>query len=189
MYTEKLITQRDLEAYEVTLEKFASSGDETLFINDGKKYASILMSVMLRHTEKEIRLFCCGFKEDLITTQPYWNSLVEYLKDAKKRFMVLVETDSYKEQAPMQLLLREKAKRGDDTISVKLITAEDKKLINDKVVEEHCNFGVFDGNKFRFEYDPENFRAYGSFNKPNTCKFLTEIFDSAFNNPQARVLV
>lgn len=186
---ESRVTQRDLEAYEDNLEKFASEGIGTLFVNDGKKYASILMSVMLRHTMREIRLYCHGFREDLITTQPYWNSLVDYLKDQEKRIKVLVETDEAKEQAPMQLLRREKMRRGDDTISVKLITEEDRKLIDEKVVEEHCNFGVFDDNKFRFEYNPEKFKAYGSFNKPNTCKFLREVFDSAFNNPQAQVLV
>lgn len=177
-----MVKQIDLDVYKAHLEQLLRSNSEEMFRNDGREYASVLMSVMLASTKGEMRIYCTGFKPDLITTQPYWNALRNFLNEGKK-IKVLCETDEAKDELPMHLLRMEKAKRTDKgSIIVKLITKEDRRKICESVAEEHCNFSISDDNKYRFEYDPEGYKAIGSFNRPDTCKFLTDLFDTSFNN-------
>ena len=94
----------------------------------------------------------------------------------------MVESDEAKEELPMRLLRRVKERRiNKDSISVKLINSEGRKIISEQVIEDYCNFAIFDEDKFRFEYEPKDFKAFGSFNRPSTCRFLSDIFDKAFN--------
>ena len=179
-----IINQRtQLTSYTEYLEGLARSNSSELFSNGGKDYASILMSVLLRQTRSEVRLYCHGFKAELISQEPYWSTLREYLNDEHKQLKVLVETDEYTEEAPMRLLRETKERRADEnSIVVKVIKPEDRKRICEKFGDAHCNFGVFDNEKFRYEYDPEDYKAYGSFNRPEDCKIFTELFDSSFAN-------
>lgn len=171
-----------LDAYKKYLEELANNQSSALFANAGKEHASILMSLLFNHTDSDVRIFCVGFRPLLIRTMPYWGSLKKYLKDNGKSLKVLVETDKFLNDEPLQLLKKVKEERADNSIIVKLITKEDQKLINEKVEGEDCNFAIFDNNKFRFEYDPVGFKAYGSFNRPENCRYLIDIFDAAFKN-------
>lgn len=89
--------------YTEYLEGLARSNSPELFSNGGTDYARILMSVLLRHTRSEARLYSHGFKAELINHDPYWSALREYLKDEHKQLKVLVETDEYENEAPMRL--------------------------------------------------------------------------------------
>jgi len=180
---------QQLERYTEYLEELARSNSPELFSNGGKEYARALMSVLLRHTRSEVRLYSHGFKAELISKDPYWTALREYLRDEHKQLKVLVETEDYAEEAPMRLLREMKAQRIDkNSIIVKVIMPEDHERICEKFGDIHCNFGVFDNEKFRYEYDPEDYKAYGSFNRPDDCKIFTELFDSSFANSVRQIV-
>jgi hypothetical protein len=170
-----------LRRYTDYIEELAKNKSPQLFTNGGIEYASQLMAVLFGNTNEEARIFCQGFKPDLITTQPYWNALQEYLENRNKVLKVLVETDEYVLSEPLQLLKTEKDKRGDDTIQVKLATKETTKEIYDKFNGNPCNFAIFDDNKFRFENEPDGYKAFGSFNRKDYAGVLIAIFDEAFN--------
>lgn len=177
--------EKHLKRYQFFLERLAEEQSSELFSNGGIEHASILMSVLLKNTDRIARIFSNGFKPDLIMTQPYWNSLKEFLENPNNTLLVLVETDKYQDQAPMQLLKtviekRKELVNGDGVVVVKLLSSNGKDLILKKFGNQHCNFAVYDDNKFRFEYDPDNFKAYGSFNQPKNCKILKDVFDNAF---------
>ena len=177
--------EKQLRIYQAYLEQLANTQSPDLFSNAGIEHASILMSVLLRNTDKIARVFSNGFKPDLIMTQPYWDSLKDFLNNPNNTLLVLVETDKYQDSAPMQLLktIIKKRKEMDSisgTVVVKLLSAKGKDLISKRFGNRHCNFAIYDDNKFRFEYDPENFKAYGSFNQPENCKILKDIFDNVF---------
>ena len=172
--------KRELEEYRKYLERLAESNSPDMFSNGGIKHASILMSVLFQDTD-EARIYCCGFRPDLITTEPYWGELNNYLKNPQHILHVLIEQDNYKTEEPLTRLHEIMNQRQDETIQVRLISNEGKQMITDRFGTGHCNFAVFDGKKFRFEYDPDFFKAFGSFNQPDKCKILTELFDDAFN--------
>lgn len=177
--TEEILLKR----YVNYIEGLAKKNSSEQFTNGGVEYASQLMAVLFRYTEKEARVFCQGFKPNLIETEPYWGALQNYLNDKKKKLKVLVETDEYKDGEPRILLQQKKTERGNDgSISIRLINEEDKNNIYNSFSGKPCNFAVFDDNKYRFEYEPNGYRAFGSFNHKENSEKLISLFDKAFDN-------
>lgn len=177
------LKRQQLEFYQSFLEKLASEGSSEMVSNGGIEYASILMSVLLKNTTDIARIYCKGFREDLITTDPYWSTLKLYLENTKHKILVLVQSANCIDEKPLQLLKKIKDERKGmglgDSIIVKEISPKSRIEIS-QIYGEDCNFAVFDKDKFRYEYDPEGFKAYGSFNQPKTCEKLRAIFDKAF---------
>lgn len=169
------------------MEDMAKKHSSEPFTNKGKEYASILMSVLFQNTEHRVRMFAYGFRPTLIMTSPYWDTLQEYVNNTDKPIEVLVETSDYVEAEPMQLLARAK-EGGRKNISIRLISEEQKKQIQDEMAPyTHCNFSVFDDNMYRMEFEPEEFKAFGSFNDKKECERLIGIFDNAYKS--AKVII
>lgn len=179
------LKSQQIDRYRDFLEKLASNRSEEVFSNGGVEYASVLMSILFKNTEKIARIYSRGFRPDLITTEPYWSELKSWLEKPDHHLLVLVETDKYINHEPLQMLhnvMGERAKNHDKgLIIVKVISQEKEQKFLQKYGQE-CNFAIFDDNKFRYEYDPNNFKAFGSFNQPETCRNLINDFDDAFND-------
>lgn len=173
--------QQDIfNAYKDFLKNLAKTGSSKLFTNGGKDYASILMSVLLDNTNSVARIFSYGFRPDLVSTEEYKQALQKFLDSSFKELRVMVETDEAVDKEPIRML-KEAYRNGNDRISLKLITPEDKKELIDQLGGGHRNFAIFDDEKYRMEYDPDDFKAFGSFNDVETCARLTSLFDSAFD--------
>ena len=169
-----------LKKYTDYLDSLLEKKSGEVFTNGGKEYASELMSRLFNNTQKEARVYCEGFREDLIKTDPYWTSLKKYLEDPSKKLKVLVESSAHMMEEPIQLLLQTQKDRGDDSIQLRLIQKEDREFIERRLADRDCNFAVFDDSMFRFEYDPVGFKAFGSFNDPRKSAVLQQVFDKAF---------
>ncbi len=91
----------------------------------------------------------------------------------------MVETKEAVDQEPIRML-KAAYQSSPDRVSLKLITPEDRKELIAQLGGGHRNFAVFDNEKYRMEYDPDDFKAFGSFNDIETCSRLTSLFDGAF---------
>lgn len=171
-------SQEILSSYRKYLEGLAASNSSERFSNGGKDYAPILMSVLFDNTVSIVRVYAKGFRPELITEPVYWSSLQKFLSKYKT-IQVLVETADYRNESPIQAV--KIASEQNPNTGVRLISDEDKKTF-DEILGGHVNFAVFDTNKFRMEYDPNDFKAFGSFNDPETSKKLITLFDKAYNN-------
>jgi len=171
-----------LERYVAYIKKLASEKSPEIFTNGGAEYASELMAVLFQNTQAEARLFCQGFRPDLITREPYWGALNSYLADSGKLLHVLVESDDALYEAPMNLLRETRDRRGDGTVDFRLVREEDRQKIFSGLNGTPCNFAVFDNDKFRLEYDPDGFKAFGSFKHEDNCGVLISLFDDAFSH-------
>lgn len=175
-----------LEEYGKYLENLASTKSSDIFTNGGKEHASILMSKMFKYTSNEVRMFCEGFKPELIMTNPYNTALIEYLHLGKS-LKILLETNEYTEKDAFKIIREENSRRRKENspiIECKLIADEYKKMIFDKLSSVHCNFSIFDNDKFRLEISPEDYKAIGSFNSPERASLLIKLFDQAFENAE-----
>ena len=185
--------RRQLWKYQSLLEDLALTNSPKMFSNGGKHHASILMSVLFKYTKNEARVYAFGFRPELITTEPYWSALNEYLNRSGSVLKVLVQTNQYIDGAPLKLLKEIKRHRQknniEGTICVKMISEDRKRHISTKFGDEMCNFAIFDKDKFRYEYDPVNFKAYGSFNQPDNCEILIQEFEEAFNDIKSTTLI
>lgn len=180
--------REELEEYRKYLERLAESKSADMFSNGGIEHAAILMSVLLKNTKKIARVFSNGFKAELITEEPYWDALQDYLDDDNHQLLVLVETSKYMHERPLQTLRKYIAKRtanGDDkSIIVRELSNKGRRAITDQFGFGHCNFAIFDEDKFRYEYDPGSFKAFGSFNQPKNSRLLIDVFDRSFNDSE-----
>lgn len=165
--------------YKTFLKNLAKTGSSKLFTNGGKEYASILMSVLLDNTNSVARIFSYGFRPDLVSTSEYKQALERFLKTPYKEIRVMVETEEAVDQEPIRML-KEAYQSSPDQVSLKLITPEDREDLITQLGGGHRNFAVFDEEKYRMEYDPDDFKAFGSFNDVETCSRLTSLFDKAF---------
>lgn len=165
--------------YKDFLKNLAKAGSSKLFTNGGKEYASILMSVLLDNTNSVARIFSYGFRPDLVSTEEYKQALERFLESSYKEIRVMVETNEAIDKEPIEML-KDAYQNGNHRVSLKLITPEDREELIDQLGGGHRNFAVFDNDKYRMEYDPDDFKAFGSFNDVETCARLTTLFDNAF---------
>lgn len=170
--------------YKNFLEELASVASPKLFTNGGKEYASILMSVLLDRTDSIARIFSLGFRPDLISTSPYKEALEKFLKDSNKELRVMVESKMAVNEEPIEML-KKAHNNGNEKISLKIITPKDREEIIAQLGGGHRNFAVFDDDKYRMEYNPEDFQAFGSFNDRATCRRLKGLFDQAFDRAES----
>ncbi|WP_289739511.1 hypothetical protein [Paramuribaculum intestinale] len=165
--------------------KLVKEKSPLLFSNGGKEYASILMSILLKNTSKSICMFCEGFKPDLITETDYWEALSEYLTHTERTLRVLVNSNAYVDKEPLKTLFAKQAERNnDDTIQIRLITEEGRKDIMGQFNGALNNFAVFDDDMYRLEYEPSEYKAFGSFNNPEDAKLLLELFNKVFEKSE-----
>ena len=160
--------------------KLVKEKSSSLFSNGGKEYASILMSILLDNTMGSIRMFCEGFKPDLITEPDYWDALSRYLEQTEKSLYVLVNSSEHIHERPLQALFDTQAKRNNNSIQIRLITEEGRDEIRAQFNGALNNFAVFDNDMYRLEYDPLEYKAFGSFNNPEDAKLLLDLFDKVF---------
>lgn len=169
-----------LKEYEVFLDNLATTKSPEIFTNGGIQHASILMSKLLQYTNTEACFFSEGFKPELIMN--YYESLKSYLESGKQ-IKVLLEKNDYVNDDPFQLLVEFANKRKENgdvsSIQCRLITKESRAFL-ENLNSSHYNFSVFDNDKFRLEFDPENYRAMGSFNDEIRVLNLKNIFYKAF---------
>lgn len=171
-----------LKDYRQYLEGLAEKKSNILFSNGGKEYASILMSVLFANTSQEAVIFCEGFGPELVSTEDYRDALNRYL-DQGKGLKVLLNNTEHLDEDPIQLLLSEKNRRENpESIQIRAITPEGRQQIKDQFNGSVNNFAVFDSEKFRLEYDPAEYTAFGSFNRPEDAKLLRGLFDRVFES-------
>ena len=208
----------NIDDYKLGVEFAAEYKYGNIIPNGGLPYAAILMGVMFEHCRGMARIYCQGFKPDLVCELPFWTEFCAYLKNPKNRLYALVDSTEWINERPMRLLKQVKEERStieqvikykhrkegkgnkkkirkvediiipDSSIIVKQIHPESAKMIA-KRYGESIHFSVFDNEKFRYEYDSENYKAYGSFNQPDNCKYLIETFDQVFNDPASKIII
>lgn len=168
------IKDSKLQEYEDYLKMLAAENSDTIVSNGGKDHAVILYSVLLDNTERQVRIFCQSGDSAVWKDSKFTSSLRSFLDrsdDVSLHVLTAHEpalsrewTDSYKEK-----------------VEAFQIPAESKEKIYKHFRNNKCNFAVFDEKRYRYEYDCNAFRAYGSFNSPETSRQMIDLFDEAFS--------
>lgn len=211
-----------IEAYEIGVDTLAYIKAENEVQNGGLPYAAILMGTMFKYCRGVARIYCKGFKPELVCEPPFWNEFYKYIQNKNNKLYALIDTTEWIDKDPMKLLKRIKEERTqidktieyhkrtkggknnrkksykvkrtneiiipDSNIIVKLIHPDSSKEI-ENIYGEQTHFSIFDNEKFRYEYDSENYRAIGSFNQPETAAKLIKLFDRIFNDPASKLII
>ena len=207
----------NIDDYKLGVEFAAEYKYENIIPNGGLPYAAILMGVMFKHCRGMARIYCHGFKPELVCELPFWTEFCDYIRNPKNCLYALVDSTEWINERPMKLLKQLKEERSitehvieykrrkegkgnkkvkkekdiiipDTSIIVKQIHPDSAKMIA-KRYGESIHFSVFDNEKFRYEYDSENYKAYGSFNQPKSSQTLIELFDRIFNDSKSKIIL
>lgn len=174
---------KPLNEYESYLENLVREKSSVTFSNGGIEYAAVLMSILLKYTKHSVCMFCDGFKPELIKNEVYWKALNEYLKDKSKKLIVIVNTDAYIKEEPLQALYNAQQARGfDKSIMVYKIDEEGREMIKQQFNGSLNHFAIFDDDMYRLEYAPTDYKAFGSFNNTSHVKLLRSLFDSVIEH-------
>lgn len=171
------LTEQEAKEYREYLEELARDKSSKMFSNGGMEHAVVLYSVLLKHTKMKARFFCEGGMSVIWQHPVFRSALVDALrKDDEFRVYILRRhrTDVSPDFSWLPEHLREK-------IEVRTVTESGLERINEHFHTTSCNFSVFDNEKFRFEYDVENYKAYGSFNEASVGESMISLFDDCFN--------
>lgn len=165
----------ELRSYERYLRHLAETDSTDIISNGGKRHAALLYSALLDCTKNEVRIFCQSGASEV------WHDPV--FEKAMTRFF---ERDS---QSSLKVLTAGEPALDSKWTNRKNVTAfhireSDKEKIYDHFRNNRCNFAVFDSKRYRYEYDCNGFKAYGSFNDSKIAAEMIEIFDDAFANAQ-----
>ncbi len=178
-----------------------------IFTNKGDAHASILMATLLANTEHKINMYCQGLRPGILCGKnegdgegfegAYWMAFKQFFTNtiktksddfAEGSIRILIQNKQWLLNQPFQIV----CKALNDVVTknkiiVKLIRSEERKRIENILGDKdnsNYNFTTFDDKAFRLEYDPDEYKAMGSFNNPSWCYTLNSLFDYAFKNAE-----
>lgn len=165
--------------------------NESLIVpNEGANHASLMMTKLFEHTRNEVAMVVGGFTGKVSDKPNYLRALSSLLEKGNVRVRVILLDDANEDSKALKLLkdYRDKfALAGKQLISIKTANAETKDILkNASIIRDRLvHFSVFDNDKFRFEYDPEDYAAFGSFKNQRKALKLLGDFNQAFRSVSA----
>ncbi len=174
------IFDQNLKEYQKYLMYLLNNKSAAIITNGGVEHAAVLMATLFDSSQENILMFSRGLNPELTDKEIYYAAFENYIKRGGK-LSLLVETTNHK-NSRMFSFLREQLKKNNDNIVIREIKEDDKKQLFENLKSDHCNFSVFDSLMVRFEYDPKEYKAFGSFNYEEMATHLSKEFNHAFNN-------
>lgn len=167
------LSEKQAKEYKDYLESLAINNSSEMFYNSGKDHAVVLYGVLLKHARLTARFFCEG------CMSPIWSDLTfrDAFVDALRREGFSVKILTHKNCSPDFSWLPQELQ---DKIELKPASEEALKDIFSHFKTSSCNFSVFDSEMFRYEYDVENFKAYGNFNDSEIAGSMINLFDRCY---------
>ena len=172
------LTEESKRRYRQYLEDLANdkSPSDEIFSNGGKDHAIVLYQILLKHTKNEVRIFCEGGISEVWRDEGMHRSLIDYIEkensDGQRPSLhILVEHDNPEAFEGI---------RGRENVHIRLVSEEGRSRIHRHFDNDNCNFAVFDEEKYRYEYDKQTFKAYGSFNRPVIARTMIDLFDEVW---------
>lgn len=165
------LTQELKDRYRKFLEKLAKAKSGELFSNGGKDHAIVLYQVLLNHASGEVCIFCEEGVSEIWQNEGVWRSLREYVENTENQLKILVENPGDDGFADIRQLAN---------VDVRHISQSGLDTIHGHFDNWNCNFAVFDPNMFRYEYDKQGYKAYGSFNDEEIYNSMKSLFERAW---------
>jgi len=172
----------DLEIYKAQLVEAAHNSSNEVFTNPDNGHAIKAFSVLFDNTTHKISLLAKDFNGDISNNPEYVDSLKKCLLRNVEVEILTLETPKNSEGFNEFLKYKASGKK----VTIKKASEESKKILDDFSSESLLYFGqifnlqIFDDNKYRIEYNPDEYSALLSFSdKEITAKYYSK-FKEAF---------
>lgn len=164
------LTPKEANEYREYLLGLAETNSPDIISNGGKDHAIVLYSVLLDHSNNDVRIYCQSGSSAVWKAPEFIEAMTRFLNRENTTLKVLT--------AEEPTLDPEFVNRGN--VAIHRITPDAQQKIKAHFKNSKCNFAIFDSTKYRYEYDFEHFKAYCSFNAPDVVKTMTDLFDASF---------
>lgn len=168
------MTEKDKQEYREYLDKLADSNSSEMFSNGGMEHAVILYSVLMSKASKICRFYCEGCNSEIWKDGGFRYAMIDALsRNSDMQVKILTRQNTAPDFSWIPQNLRDK---------VSLVAASDMSNSEIKKVYRdcECNFSMFDNMMFRYEYDINAYKAFGSFNNPLVTSQMIELFDKCY---------
>lgn len=167
----------NVNSYRVYLEKLVSENSSNIFLNGGIEYASVFISLLLSKANNSVNMFCEGLNPQMMGREEVFNAFQNSINSGV-RFRILMEKKDYMGGMPFAFA------SGRENVEIRCAREEDLKMIDKVLGPGRCNFSVCDNKMVRLEVKPEEYKAVGSFNKPDWANALNDLFNKSFANAE-----
>ncbi len=167
----------DIASYQKLVDSMAEQNSAQILPNAGPTHAAIAMAKLFDKTSHIAKLVVASFS-GFVCDQPNY---IASLKNAIEKgviFQIIFLSQRNLQSSAYQLLFE--AQQKGKNITFKDATPKFVTFLTNGGKTQH--FATFDNNKFRYENDTQSFVAFFSFNNIENASFLSNIFDSEFQN-------
>lgn len=173
----KCSTMLNIKSYRSYLEKLVRENSSNIFLNGGVEYASVFMTLLFSNTQNNVNMFCEGLNPEMMDRPDVFDSF----KGAIERgvnFRILMEKKDYMSCKPFCFA------KEHSNVEIRCARKEDLEKIDNMLGPGRCNFSVCDNKMVRLEVKPSEYKAVGSFNKPDWAGALNKLFDESFSGAE-----
>lgn len=166
-----------LQLFKDALRKSASEKSSDRITNKSKEYAVAFYAELFKATSRSVKIYCEGAHSCIWTDKDFLKAFRDMIERGQVR-QIQILTEENKPNLFSEDLL-DILRAHEDLIDMRHLNNDSRNIIESRF-EGDINFALFDSDKFRFEFDKREFRAYGSFNDSDVVSNLVETFDQAF---------
>ncbi len=167
----------NIKSYKSYLERLISENSSNIFLNGGVEYASVFITLLLSNTKQYVNMFCEGLNPEMMERP----DVLDAFKKAIERgvnFRILMEKKDYITCTPFSFAKEHK------NVEIRCARKEGLQKIDELLGPGRCNFSVCDNRMVRLEVNPSEYKAVGSFNKPDWAEALNKLFDEVYSGSE-----
>lgn len=166
-------TMLSLGSYKSYLENLVNRNSSNIFLNGGIDYASVFITLLLNNVQKNMNMFCEGLNPEIMERPEVFDAFKGAIERGVE-FNILVEKKDYMENNPFRFAMEH------SNVKIRCARPEDLNTIDNVLGPGRCNFSVCDDKMVRLEVKPSEYKAVGSFNKPDWAGALNNLFEKSF---------
>lgn len=169
----------NLVEYQKTVEMYAKEGTNFLFHNQGNEHALIVFKSIFNNANKKICIAAASLdNREVANNKEYIDAMKSYLEKENSKLLILLSnpvTDP--STLPLFVMIKEHKSYKEGRVAIK-----DGKGKNFHMNGRCVHFCVADNRMYRLESDIVNRTAECNFGDDVRTKYLTDLFERAFEN-------
>lgn len=167
--------------YQDSIERLANKKENFVYDNESADHAAIVLSNMLRTTEREFFSFSGKFNGAVSDQENLLYQLHLYVESGKLFNLLLEELPEIGERSAALTMLLEHSEKHDN-VRVKVASSRFIQYIENIFDGERLHFSTSDSRAYRLETDTEAFQAVCNFNGPSVAEPLKNIIQNEILN-------
>lgn len=149
------------------------------FNNKDENHGALVMSLLFNKAKESIKIFCGNYAGNICDKNIYMKSLFEALDRGVSLKIVFENQPNDKSECYKKLF--SSLTKNNNLVEMRILNSEYRQNLFTQF-GEILHFTIVDSNKFRYETDPVNFKAFCNFDDKDNAEILNSNFDKLLVN-------